>query len=218
MKATREAVYEAADALTDAGDTPNVAAIRRVIGGGSFTTIQTYFLAWRQEHRAPPVSAATSTLPADLEDGLQRLGRTVWERACAGAHERLATERAALNAAQAEHDAARREATALADQLAGDLDRLQAVHMALTQEAATTRDDLVETQRELAVLQARLDEVQGQANQLRTAEHAAVDQAAALRGRLEELERQNAALLARLAPRASARETSTADGNNATRR
>ncbi len=217
MKATREAVYEAADALTNAGDTPNVAAIRRVIGGGSFTTIQTHFLAWRQEHRAPPVSAATSTLPADLEDGLHRLGRTVWERACTGAHERLATERAALNAAQAEHDAARREATALADQLADDLDRLQTAHADLTQEAATTRDDLVEARRALAVLQARLEEVQGQAAQLRTAEHAAVDQAAALRGRLEALEAQNAALLARLGPKGGTRGASSKDSRSDTR-
>ena len=82
----------------------------------------------------------------------------------------------------------------------------------------TVRDIVEEAVGEIKQAQARLDEVQGQANQLRTAEHAAVDQAAALRGRLEELERQNAALLARLAPRASARETSTADGNNATRR
>ena len=217
MKATREAVFNAADTLIDAGETASVAAVRRAIGGGSFTTIQTYLMEWREGHRIPPASAAMSALPADLEDGLQRLGRTVWERACAGAHERLASERAALDVMQAQHEAARREATALADQLSGELDRLQATHAALAQEATTTRDDLAEARRALAVLQARLDDVQGQAAQLRTAEHAAVEQAAALRGHLEALEAQNAALLARVAPKGGARGASSKDSRSDTR-
>ena len=38
--ATKDEIWAAAQALADAGERPTLAAVRKVVGGGSFTTIR----------------------------------------------------------------------------------------------------------------------------------------------------------------------------------
>ena len=45
--ASQEAIWAAADALVEAGERPTLAAVRKAVGGGSFTTISEAMAEWR---------------------------------------------------------------------------------------------------------------------------------------------------------------------------
>ena len=47
--ATKDEIWAAAQALADAGERPTLAAVRKVVGGGSFTTISEAMAEWRAQ-------------------------------------------------------------------------------------------------------------------------------------------------------------------------
>ncbi len=187
MKATRDAVIQAIATLTEAGVPPTVAAVRRTIGGGSFTTIQAHMLDLRDLERATQTPESDTPLPSDLEVGMARFTQGLWARACAMARARLADERAALEAAGVRQESARQEAVALADQISIDLDLAEAGKADVERVLADAQQALIEVKRELAVAHARLLDMEPQLHAARAAERAALTETAELRGRLEAL-------------------------------
>ncbi len=133
MAVTREQIFAVADELDTAGQKPTLAAVRKALGGGSFTTISEAMNEWRarKASQAAPIREPT---PQAVADRLAEAGAEIWSLALELANARLASEREALEQARQEAEQARREAAELADQLAGELDEARARIEALERE------------------------------------------------------------------------------------
>ena len=146
MALTKESIFEAANELTSAGEQPTLAAIRKKLGGGSFTTISEAIKEWKAA-KAPTIpikQPAPDTITGKLAD----FGAELWAAALAMANDRLASERAATEAARVEIEAQRKEAADMADQLAAELD------LERERAAGAAKDATAHT----ATLQGHLDE------------------------------------------------------------
>ena len=172
MAITKEQIFAVADELDGAGQNPTLAVVRKVIGGGSFTTISQAMSEWkaRKAEKEAPIREAP---PPSVTELISALGAEVWSAALTLANGRLATERAALEEARVQLEADKAEAAELADQMSGELDALRAEHRAQDQEIAMLRKVLGERDaamsgqaQSLASANARLDEVSKRADQL----------------------------------------------------
>jgi len=171
--ATKDEIWAAAQALADAGERPTLAAVRRAVGGGSFTTISEAMAEWRARQEQPKVEID----PAPERIGAQaaELANSLWTQASALAHEKLQAERATLEASRQELERERAEAVELADGLSVELDQ--------------AREEIQTLKAKLAA-QAQLLEEQRQEIERRRQEAAeARESAATLRGQVEALQR-----------------------------
>jgi hypothetical protein len=121
MKSARDRIFEVADDIDAGGQKPTLAAVRKAIGGGSFTTISEAMKEWRSQKTAketrplvPPPSAVTERL-ADL-------GAEVWSLALEMANGQLAVERDAFDKAKTALEIDKQEAVELVDQVTADLE------------------------------------------------------------------------------------------------
>lgn len=121
MAITKEVIFEAANSLKANGSPPTLAAVRNLIGGGSFTTISEAIKEWKASH-TPIKAPIQESAPNAITGQLAAFGSELWATAIALANERLATERTSMDASRIELEAQRSEAAELADQLAAELD------------------------------------------------------------------------------------------------
>ena len=149
MAITKDAIFEAANTIKANGSSPTLAAVRTLVGGGSFTTISEALKEWKGQ--TPTLSPIKEAAPEAITGQLATFGRELWATAMNLANERLDTERASMEARRAELEAQRREAAELADQLAAELDAERA--QALTTSAL------------MAKLQSQIDEARTLATQ-----------------------------------------------------
>lgn len=122
MAISKDQIFKAADDLDAAGQNPTLAAVRKVLGGGSFTTISEAMNEWRASKNAQAVPIKEPA-PAAVLDKFAVLGAEIWAVALEMANSRLNAEREALEASRIEFDMARQEAAELADQLTAELDQ-----------------------------------------------------------------------------------------------
>ena len=151
---TNEQIHQAADALDADGVRPTLAAVRKRLGGGSFTTISAAMADWRAGRER---HAALAPAPDDLLDRAAALAAEIWAAAnttadarLAGLREELAVEREALHIRAA-------EAAGLADQLATDLDAQTAARQAADTLVDQLRSALAVAEQAEAVARARAD-------------------------------------------------------------
>ncbi|MCP3041622.1 DNA-binding protein [Xanthomonas euvesicatoria] len=206
MAITREQIWAAADNLDAAGQNPTLVAVRKVVGGGSFSTIQDAMAEWKAR-RAAKESPLREPAPQAILDRLAELGGEVWAAALELANVRLASEREALELARSETEASRQEAAELEDQLTVELDEAKGRVAALEAAEEAARAEAADLRQRLAVAEALAWEIERKAEDARqevagarSEAAAAREKAAGLVGRLEAAEAQNAALLARLEP------------------
>ena len=122
--ATQEGIWAAADALVEAGERPTLAAVRKAVGGGSFTTISEAMAEWRTRQAiAEPIREPA---PVAVSQHAAVLAAELWAQALAIAHERLQADHEALDVAREDMARERTEAVELADGLAGELDMVRA--------------------------------------------------------------------------------------------
>jgi len=84
---TKEVIWAAADQLEASGVYPSLAAIRKVIGGGSYTTIGAAMEERKQFPRAE-LEGGAIPMPNVLSERFGALGEEVWAAAVAHAYER----------------------------------------------------------------------------------------------------------------------------------
>lgn len=84
---TREAIWIAADQIEANGKHASLAAVRKVLGGGSYTTISAAMQERKQLPRTDLEMLATP-IPKALSERFGTLGEEVWTAALAHAHER----------------------------------------------------------------------------------------------------------------------------------
>ncbi len=204
MAITTEQIWAAADALDAAGQSPTLAAVRKAIGGGSFTTISEAMAQWRAR-KADKSTPLREPAPPLVMERLAELGADIWAAALDLANARLNSEREALEVARAELEASRLEAAELADQLTGDLDDARTKIEALRASEDALRAQIGELQQALSaekasstMLSRDLDQAREAAATARQQGAEAREDLAEMRGSLKTLQEQNAELLKRL--------------------
>jgi chromosome segregation ATPase len=187
MAITKEQIFAAADELDAAGQNPTLAAVRKAVGGGSFTTISEAMSEWRASKTAQ-AAPMREPAPQAVTDKLAELGADLWGVALEMANTRLAAEREALEGVRVEMEAARQEAAELADQLTVELDETKSRLASIEAAEAAARGEADAQRDELAAMRERVATAEARAGELRTElDHAHTD-AAAQRAKLEKAE------------------------------
>ena len=204
MAITAEQIWAAADALDAAGQSPTLAAVRKAVGGGSFTTISEAMAQWRTR-KADKSTPLREPAPPLVMERLAEVGADIWAAALDLANARLSSEREALEVARVELEASRMEAAQLADQLTVEVEDAKSRLEALTASENALEAQIGELKQALAaekasskVLSKDLDQASDAAATAREQGVKAREELAELRGRLQTLQEQNAELLKRL--------------------
>lgn len=170
MALSIEDIHAAADRLMEAGQQPTLAAVRAVLGGGSFTTISEAMKTWRARQKAQ--EAQQVQVPQAVMERLSALAADLWRTATAAADERIAAERQALDLARAEMEQAQLGAAELADQLTAELNAARGQVEKMQAEVAALREQLTQAQLEATAKAAALEQSQARvADLLRILEH-----------------------------------------------
>jgi chromosome segregation ATPase len=173
MAITKEQIFQTADQLTAAGESPTLANVRKALGGGSFTTISDAMNEWKAKQQATN-APIREPAPAAVATRLEELGADIWAVALELANARLTSEREALETTRQQLETAQQEATELADQLSVELETLQTQHQQATttlQAANVTLEQLKQENaalsRQLATTEARAEETTKRADDLK---------------------------------------------------
>ena len=172
MAITKDRIFEVAEAMDAAGQVPTLAAVRKAIGGGSFTTISEAMTEWKT-HKAAKETPLREPAPPALAERLTEFGAELWAIALDLANRRLAAERESLDAARVQLEAEKQEAAELADQVTGELETLQtklaaleAADRATRSEIVALREQLIRTGERAATAEARAGEIEKRADDL----------------------------------------------------
>ena len=181
MAITKDQIFAAADEIDAAGQNATLAAVRKALGGGSFTTISEGMTEWKAR-KAAKETPLREPAPSAVADRLTELGTEIWSAALELANGRLATEREALEAARLQLEADKAEAAELADQVTAELEVAKAAlssattaEQAARSECDTLRQALADQKLRAATNEARANEIEKRANDL-NAELARVNQ------------------------------------------
>jgi len=215
MAITKDDIFKAADEIKASGNPPTLAAIRKRVGGGSFTTISEAIKEWRG--LSAPLAPIQDPAPDAITHSLAELGAEIWAAAIAMANDRLIKERSSMEASRAEFEAARKEAAELADQLSADLDTeressLAAMAMAsadvvmLQNRIDAAKKGEAEAQSQANAVSSKIDEMAARLDDAKAANAREVDARAveqskhdATRQRLSDVESKLATAIAELA-------------------
>lgn len=204
MKTTKERIFEIADQMTQNNQNPTLAAVRKELGGGSYTTITEAMTEWRASRQAA-TAPLREPAPQAISERLDVLGAELWSVALELANSRLKADREALEAARVEMDRQQAEAAELADQLAGEIEQLRAENEKLTFQlglAETSQkglEDLLAVERDentrlKAQAEANADHIKDLHNQLDRAQQENKEQ----RSKAEVQHREDASEISRL--------------------
>ena len=181
MAITKDQIFVIADEIDAAGQNATLAAVRKALGGGSFTTISEGMTEWKAR-KAAKETPLREPAPSAVADRLAELGSEIWTSALQLANGRLVTEREALEAARLHLEADKAEAAELADQVTAELEvaktallSASTAEQAARSECDTLRQALAEQKLQAATSEARANEIEKRANDL-NAELARVNQ------------------------------------------
>ena len=128
MAITLPEIHAVADAIAAEGGNPTLAAVRKRLGGGSFTTISEGMQAWKLKHQAQTiVTPLREAAPAAVSERLGAFGNEIWGIALELSNARLQSEREALEQVRKELAQTQQETIDLADQLNEELELAQAL-------------------------------------------------------------------------------------------
>ena len=195
MAMTSERIIETAEAITERGESPTLAAVRRELGGGSYTTISEVMKEWKAKRQAALALAAVVQVPTAVQEAMSQAAITVWTAATQQHAATLAAERETLKEERQRLEGERREAVELADQVSRELEQRQAEADQLRTALDTERQSLSETRTALAKAEAQAEErlahvetLSGELAQVRQVAQEQASEAAELRGQLTALE------------------------------
>jgi hypothetical protein len=203
--ATHDAIWKIADDLDAGGVRPTLAAIRKKLGAGSYTTISQAMSEWRSR-KEKDESPVVEPLPDELAQSAQTMVTQIWRTARLLADQAFVGEREKLAAELAAAHEGERDAIDLADSLAADLEQARQ-ELAATVEIKAERDRLAVALHELdqssvAALRNAEEKASSRdtvAKEALASERVALDRAARAEGQIEALQNQLAQLTAALA-------------------
>lgn len=195
MAITRENIWSAADQMDQAGEKPTLAAIRKRLGGGSYTTISDAMTEWHAR-RASQKVAPHDPVPEKVSDAAAELTSLVWQVAQEIADGRLQAERAAIEEARQQMEGEKAEAAAFADQLSQELEAAKGRVIELTAALDTAGG-------RSATLQGERDQERARAERLQAVGDERQKMVDALREELVQVRKDKDAEIARLVASAS---------------
>ncbi|VTN79826.1 KfrA protein [Klebsiella pneumoniae] len=113
MAITKQDIWRAADELDAEGIRPTLAAVRKKLGSGSFTTISDAMAEWK--NRKTATLPSSDPLPVAVNEHLAELGNALWAIALAHANARFDEDRKQIEADKAAISQQLAEAIELAD-------------------------------------------------------------------------------------------------------
>ncbi|HEY8159129.1 MAG TPA: DNA-binding protein [Methylobacter sp.] len=124
MAITKDDIFNAADSILDQGGNPTLASVRKLLGGGSYTTIGEAMTEWRTRQQ---IALAASTIrepaPEAVTSRLNEFSGEIWSLALEVANNKLQAERKALEQARLAFKNEKIETAELADQLTSELEQ-----------------------------------------------------------------------------------------------
>lgn len=204
MALTKQDIWRCADELDAEGIRPTLAAVRKKLGSGSYTTISEAMAEWKNRKQASTLPAQ-EPLPAAFSEQLAETGNALWAIALAHANARFDEDRKHIEADKEAMQQQLAEATELADTLTLENDRLRernAQLEAVERERDRLNDQLADQKRRSAEeLNRCMEKVQRRASEAieaRKEAKEAMQKSAKLEGQLETLKEQVASLTALL--------------------
>ena len=172
MAITKDQIFAVADEIDAAGQNATLAAVRKALGGGSFTTISDGMTEWKAR-KAAKETPLREPAPSAVADRLAELGSEIWTSALELANGRLVTEREALEAARLHLEADKAEAAVLADQVTAELEVAKTALLSASTAAQAARSEcdtlcqtLAEQKLQAATSEVRANEIEKRANDL----------------------------------------------------
>lgn len=206
MAITTADIHAAADRIAEAGQQPTLAAVRKALGGGSFTTISEAMKGWKaaQAAAAAPLREAP---PEAITERVSDIAGDIWALALSLANDRLAAEREFLKETRRDLEHAANEAVELADQVSIELEAAREQINLQAVEIEKAKAQISEAGSRAEKAETRVSEMENRANDFRIerdeaskAAAEAREAAASLAGQLQVLKEQNAALMAVIKP------------------
>jgi len=166
MTTTQERIFAIADQLVASGQRPTLAAVRKALGGGSYTTLQQAMSEWKATQQENPPATKAEAPPPAITERMSEAAMAVWQIAQEVANARLAAERRELEQTRVMLESERAEAAELADRLALEVDSLQAkldtLGKTLAEERATAAQVANEASAQKAAFEATIAQMQKQ--------------------------------------------------------
>jgi len=197
---TRERIFQIADELDKQGRNPTLAAVRKGLGCGSFTTISEAMTEWRANKAAKDKPISTPA-PQTVTDRLLEFGTEIWTLGLQVANGRLDAERETLDAVKLQLEAEKAEAAELTDQLTAELDAARIRIASLEASEAEARNEAkgLHVQNMSLTERATTAEARAAENEKRASD---------LNNELARVNHQNSEMVRALADRASGKKTS----------
>lgn len=127
MALTRDDIWAVADRLDAEGRAPTLAAVRKALGSGSFTTISEAMREWHQRRKEKTDKAQEAgPVPPDLDEAVRRFAQEVWAKATEMAKAEVVKLAHEYAEARKEWDRERQEPEAVAEDLSVALEECQA--------------------------------------------------------------------------------------------
>ncbi len=127
MALTRDDIWAVADRLDAEGKTPTLAAVRKALGSGSFTTISEAMREWHQRRKEKTDKAQEAgPVPPDLDEAVRRFAQEVWAKATEIAKAEVLRLTSDYTEARKEWDRERQELEAVAEDLSTALEECRA--------------------------------------------------------------------------------------------
>lgn len=199
MAIGKDEIFRVADEIDAVGQSPTLAAVRKSLGGGSFTTISEAMNQWKARKAAKETPLREPAPPA-IEGQLQELGVEIWATALSLANGRLASERQTLEEARAQMEGERKEAVELTDQVSAELEESRVKLGTLAHEHAAMQASLVKLQAEFMAASERATTAEARATEI-------TRRADDLNAELARVNAQNADLIRALTERGAAKDT-----------
>jgi hypothetical protein len=115
MAITRDQIYTVANTLNTQGTRPTLAAVRRMLGAGSFTTISDALNEWRML-QSTETDSTRADLPASFIERLNTFGSALWLDAMAVATNRFSMEKEVMEEKNREKEIYYKELNTLAEE------------------------------------------------------------------------------------------------------
>lgn len=126
MALTRDDIWAVADRLDAEGKATTLAAVRKALGSGSFTTISEAMREWHQRRKEKTGKAQEAgPVPPDLDDVVRRFAQEVWAKATEIAKAEVLRLTSDYTEARKEWDRERQELEAVAEDLSTALEECQ---------------------------------------------------------------------------------------------
>lgn len=203
MAISKEDVFRVADEIDSSGQSPTLAAVRKALGGGSFTTLSPPLNEWKAKKNAKEVTLREPP-PPSVSEQLTDLGHEIWSQALSLANGRLETERQSLEEARVQTEAARQEVAEMADQVSLELEGAKHAVTTLTSQQTALQGVIDQLKDELAKASERAAQAETRVAEIT---HRVDD----LHAQLMRVNTQNSDLIQALAHGVKAQEPGTGD-------